>query len=198
MARTDTLGHFLTDVADAIRAKGGTSEAIQASSFDTAISNLPSGGADLSDYFITEANSSIDTAKKLIKKFDSPITFTFSRQVLQSFFKDFGSLVEAPMITNQLKNISSLYDGCYSLVSVPIYDTSAVTYAQNTFRYCTSLSDTALDNILQMCANTTSSYGGTKTLAYMGITNQTYFPASRIQALPHYQDFIDAGWQIGY
>ena len=41
MARTDTLGHFLTDVADAIREKGGTSEPIQASSFDTQIANLP-------------------------------------------------------------------------------------------------------------------------------------------------------------
>lgn len=44
MARTDTLGHFLTDVADAIRTKGGTSADIQASSFDTAIANLPGGG----------------------------------------------------------------------------------------------------------------------------------------------------------
>ena len=44
MARTDTLGHFLTDVADAIRTKGGTSATIQASNFDTAIANLPSGG----------------------------------------------------------------------------------------------------------------------------------------------------------
>ena len=44
MARTDTLPHFLTDVADAIRTKGGTSGTIQASSFDTAIANLPSGG----------------------------------------------------------------------------------------------------------------------------------------------------------
>ena len=44
MARTDTLSHFLTDVADAIREKAGTQETIQASSFDTAIANIPSGG----------------------------------------------------------------------------------------------------------------------------------------------------------
>lgn len=43
MARTDTLGNFLTDVADAIRTKKGTTEAIVASDFDTEISNLPSG-----------------------------------------------------------------------------------------------------------------------------------------------------------
>lgn len=47
MARTDTLGHFLTDIADAIRTKGGTSADIQASSFDTAIANLPSGGGTI-------------------------------------------------------------------------------------------------------------------------------------------------------
>ena len=47
MARTDSLGHFLTDVADAIRTKGGTSATIQASSFDTAIANLPSGGGTI-------------------------------------------------------------------------------------------------------------------------------------------------------
>ena len=45
MARTDTLGNFLTDVANAIRTKSGTSGQIQASSFDTAIANLPGGGA---------------------------------------------------------------------------------------------------------------------------------------------------------
>ena len=44
MARTDTLGHFLTDVADAIREKKGSSDTIQASDFDTEIENLPSGG----------------------------------------------------------------------------------------------------------------------------------------------------------
>jgi len=44
MARTDTLPHFLTDVADAIRTKAGTSGSIQASTFDTAIANIPSGG----------------------------------------------------------------------------------------------------------------------------------------------------------
>lgn len=44
MARTDTLGHFLTDVADAIRTKSGSVNAIPASQFDTEIENLPSGG----------------------------------------------------------------------------------------------------------------------------------------------------------
>lgn len=46
MARTDTLGHFLTDVANAIRSKTGDSATITASDFDTAIENIPTGGGD--------------------------------------------------------------------------------------------------------------------------------------------------------
>lgn len=49
MARTDTLGHFLTDVADAIRTKTGSADTIQASSFDTAIENIPSGGGTIQE-----------------------------------------------------------------------------------------------------------------------------------------------------
>lgn len=44
MARTDTLGNFLTDVADAIREKKGTTNTIPASEFDTEISSIETGG----------------------------------------------------------------------------------------------------------------------------------------------------------
>lgn len=40
MARIDTLGHFLTDVANAIRNKSGKSATISAANFDTEINNL--------------------------------------------------------------------------------------------------------------------------------------------------------------
>ena len=43
MARTDNLTNYLTDIANAIRTKGGTVGTINASQFDTAIANLPSG-----------------------------------------------------------------------------------------------------------------------------------------------------------
>lgn len=43
MARTDNLTNYLTDIANAIRTKGGTTGEINANAFDTAIANLPSG-----------------------------------------------------------------------------------------------------------------------------------------------------------
>lgn len=48
MARTDTLENFLTDVADAIRSKKGTSGTISASSFDTEIESITGGGTEIS------------------------------------------------------------------------------------------------------------------------------------------------------
>ena len=54
MARIDTLSNFLTDVAEAIRTKGGTSEQISASDFDTAITNLPSdGGSEFESEYVS-------------------------------------------------------------------------------------------------------------------------------------------------
>lgn len=55
MARTDTLPHFLTDVADAIREKTGSQALIQASSFDTEISNI-SGGGSVAEAFEKDVN----------------------------------------------------------------------------------------------------------------------------------------------
>lgn len=61
MARIDTLGNFLTDVADAIREKSGTSETIQASEFDTAIANIPSGSSTPEFTSVKDLNDYIDS-----------------------------------------------------------------------------------------------------------------------------------------
>ena len=44
MARTDNLNNFLTDVADSIREKKGTTGLIPASEFDTEIDSIETGG----------------------------------------------------------------------------------------------------------------------------------------------------------
>lgn len=57
MARTNSLTNYLTDVAQAIKNKKGDQTPIKASDFDTEITNLPSGGGDLSEYFNTQIES---------------------------------------------------------------------------------------------------------------------------------------------
>lgn len=99
--------------------------------------------------------------------------------------------------TKNVTTMQRMFQNCYSLASVPLFDTSGLT--GNSFLYmfnnCSNLTDTSLDNILQMCINATG-YTGTKSLSTLGITSTATYPATRIQALPHYQDFINAGWTI--
>lgn len=220
MARTDTLGHFLTDVADAIRTKKGSSDTIQASDFDTEIENLPSGGgADLSDYFgptIGFGSSSSGGFTKMIKNI--PDTTTVEGTSLNyGFYKYLGTTI--PFIdTSNVTGMSDVFNSCSNLTTIPLLDTSrAITFVNifynctslttvpllntskvgnfnNAFYNCPNLTDTSLDNILQMCANSRETR---KKLSRLGF-NATNYPTSRIQALPHYQDFIDAGWTIGY
>lgn len=154
-------------------------------------------------------------AKDILDNWDSTQTS------LNSKFKNDYNLVFLPLIdTSNVVNMQGLCNGCISLLSISLIDTSNVTNMSSMFYQCNVLSDVpilntskvtnftnifngsrtltnaSLDNILQMCINSVS-YTGTKTLAQLGI-NSAYYPASRIEALPHYQDFINAGWTIGY
>lgn len=270
MARTDTLPHFLTDVADAIRTKGGTSETIQASSFDTAISNLPSGGGGLDwsaigysstpqgiidaynyaveiqnnwDATKTNLNSTFINDRKLVVM---PLVDTSNATKMDTIFSACYALNSVPLLnTSNVTTMAGTFKSCYNLKSIPLFDTSnvqsfngmfdgdsgmtsipslntskgtninnmfrncsrlttvpqfdfgKVTTAAGVFTNCSNLTDTSLDNILLSCISMTS-FTGTKTLSgVMGFSSSNY-SASRIQALPHYQDFTTAGWTIGY
>ena len=117
---------------------------------------------------------------------------------LQFKFNVNVKLMFMPLVdTSSTTSMRQMFGDCESLLFVPILDTSSVTNMQSMFTTCFNLSDASLDNILQMCINATS-YNGTKTLSQIGFLSGYGQTASRIQALPHYQDFIDAGWTIGY
>ena len=141
---------------------------------------------------------------------------------MQSMFQNCTSLSSVPLfVTTNLTNMTYMFDGCTSLIEVPAFSTSNVNQMEMTFKNCTSLTTvpefdgskiryisnifqncgnlttTSLDNILKLCISTTSEYRGQKTLTTLGFTSSLYSSAT-IQALPHYQDFLDAGWTIGY
>lgn len=102
----------------------------------------------------------------------------------------------APIDTNTIKNFSSTFSGCCALKEVPILDFSSATSLGSMFSNCINLSDNSVDNILVSCIGINPNYTEGKTLKGMGFN--TNISVSRIEALPHYQDFIDAGWTIGY
>ena len=145
MARIDTLGHFLTDVADAIREKKGTEETIVASDFDTEIENLPSGGgADLSDYFtdtvVGNTNNRKSFPQQIIKQMDN---ITIDTHGEYSLF-NCSNLVSATNIkvSSNITSLLAAFQNCTSLknVSIDIYGQGArVTSLNYMFQHCSSL-----------------------------------------------------------
>lgn len=121
---------------------------------------------------------------------------------MAQMFYDCSDLMKIPSFnTSNVNSMQKTFMGCTSLEDVPVLNTSNLSGSsafQLTFSHCPNLTNTSLDNILQMCINATSyTSANYKTLARLGFVVNDY-PASRIQALPHYQDFINAGWTIGY
>lgn len=132
-----------------------------------------------------------------------PLVDTSNATTMQSMFNSCSNLVEMPLLnTSNVTLFYQTFQNCSKLKNVPLFDTRSLTgnnAFKNTFQSCYELTDQSLDNILQMCINATS-YTATnyKTLTRLGITVTEIYPVSRIEALPHYQDFINAGWTIGY
>lgn len=195
MARVDSLGHFLSDVAEAIKTKKGDDTPILASEFDTEITNLPSGGSSHAWSAIgyngepKSFQETFEHSKEIYDNWDNTIID------LNSKFIEDKKLIWFPLVdTSNVTNMSSMFNNCTSLTEVPQLNTSNVTNMRYMFSSCNKLTDTSIDNILQFCITSKVQNG---TLKYLGFNSNVY-PINRIEALPHYQDFLDAGWTIGY
>jgi hypothetical protein len=116
---------------------------------------------------------------------------------LSEKFRDYYNLYFMPLVdTSITTNFNNMFRNCNQLTTIPVLDLSQATSFNYMFHECTHLSDESLNNILQMAINTTS-FTGAKYLTQFGFSSTNY-PATRIQALPSYQAFLDAGWTIGY
>ena len=97
--------------------------------------------------------------------------------------------------TSRVTNMATMFYGCGRLIDLPVLDTSNVTTMSGMFQNGgNSLTNDSLNNLLKMCANATS-YTGTKTLADLKLLQAK---ATICETLSNYQEFLDAGWSIGY
>ena len=143
MARTDTLGNFLTDVAAAIREKKGTTDAILASNFDTEIASIETGGGST-------------TVEKglVINSFDENGYATDVSIV--------GMTKIPPYYLTYASYITGSYKGWLANIGGNLHLPSDLTHIQNyAFNYCTGLALTELpdtireinDNAFGYCTN---------------------------------------------
>lgn len=153
MARTNTLGNFLTDVADSIREKKGTSEPILASDFDTEIASIESG-TDLSEYFGSiESNTSPQVYSwglNLALKKIPDITIDNSVTSLGSAFYSLNAS-EIGKITytgTTLTDINSMFASSANLQSIDLslLNVSNVTNMSSMFSWCRALTSINFNN----------------------------------------------------
>jgi surface protein len=158
MARTDTLNNFLTDVADAIRTKTGSTASITASDFDTEIENIPTSGGSPTDYFngdyanSTDAEQNFFFRKYYVKPINNfPDIDCTGKTTLVSFFEN-CKWAKIPRLknTSSVTNMSGLFSNCNYLetVDLSLIDTSNVTGTGlvNLFSYCTALTSIDLSS----------------------------------------------------
>ena len=169
MARTDTLGNFLTDVAIAIRNKKGTTDTIVASNFDTEIESIETGGGTTEPIFTghydTEGlrqigwtdeeieyynqngvqwNSSEDNYFKLTQTElagdDSKNTRFLPKSSTKTSFASYYKLLAIPQLnTSSVTTMESMFSNCYSLTMIPQLNTGNITNMNNMFNGCSSL-----------------------------------------------------------
>ena len=99
---------------------------------------------------------------------------------------------------SKLENMEQMFEYCTALTTIPIIDTSKIIIMTNAFANCPNLSNTSLNNILQMCINAThynSTSNKTKTLKEIGLSKSQ---AIACMELSNYSAFENAGWTIGY
>lgn len=166
MARTDTLPHFLTDVADAIRTKKGTSGAIVASDFDTEISNLPSGASfDITDgsylFYMGTRTSNINDLTSLLK----------NTTATTHMFRNCSTITSVPLFdTSKVTDAQNMFDGCRGLTSLPQFNFEKVYRGDYMFEYCSSLTSIPQFNFSEV-AFTSSMFDGCTNLVDFPITS---------------------------
>lgn len=136
MAKDNNIQDFLTDVADAIREKKGTTDLINPQDFSSEIASIQSGGDiwgfDTIGY--TPRNSPI--AERI--EYSAEQKRRFESGEITNFQND-SKLVFAPLLDMTTKSMKNMYRSCANLVSVKFEGTQEVTIMDNAFNGCTSL-----------------------------------------------------------
>lgn len=168
MAKNNNLQDFLTDVANSIRTKTGTTEQINAQDFSNQILNIPSGGNTLknlldatqSTYYLFN-NYKGTSVDNLIKPND-----TENVTNMAEMFNYCTNLTSIPQLnTSNVTDMRHMFYNCKNLTTIPLLNTSNVTEMYDMFNGCSKLTTiplldisnvTNIGNMFFLCSNLTT------------------------------------------
>lgn len=138
------LNELMTNIANAIRTKKGTSETINAQNFPSEIENLPSGGGGHTLKAYLDITQSLASAfnSKTYEDVSDIIGFGDTENVtnFSSVFRYCSSLKVDPQLNyKNATSMVSIYERCSSLTSLQFNDTSKVTSMRYMCSECTNL-----------------------------------------------------------
>lgn len=138
MAKNDNLKDFLTDVADAIREKKGTTDKINPQDFSSEIASIQSGGRDWSEIGYNAEPSFIEEgfeyAKEIKENWDETATSSMYE------FDNDSNLIFLPTLNyDNRTNISAMCRDCTNLQYVDLIHAPIATRIDNLFNNCDSL-----------------------------------------------------------
>lgn len=168
MAKNNNLQDFLTDIANAIRTKTGTTQPINAQDFSDKILSIQTGGGGTTlknlldathstislfqEYKGTSVNGLIayedtenvynmsDMFRSCNKLTTIPLLNTSNVNSMTSMLYQCKSLTSIPLLdTVKVKDMNYMFYGCSKLTTVPALDVSNVAYMNYVFSGCSSL-----------------------------------------------------------
>lgn len=173
MAKDNNLKDLLTDVADAIRRKKGTTDLINPQDFSAEIDAIESGGGGGSERPTIVWTGHADAeGLRAIGWTDEDIAYyqengvnwneeddeyhkvtddnkaLYGELTADNISSYIGRIVYLPKIdTANVTSMSEMFSGCFALVSIPQLDTSKVTSAYYMIENCSSLTTANLKNV---------------------------------------------------
>lgn len=128
MADTSNLSNYLKDVADAIRAKKGTADAIPAANFDTEIASITTS-ENLDDVLQAQTELITELEEILKTKSKAPATINVFMQETEPEVKEGIWLQDASNVIDSI-NISTLNNDNYTSIT---WDTNLSTFQHNIY-----------------------------------------------------------------
>ena len=198
MARTDTLRHFLTDIANSIRNKKGTTDTIIASNFDTEIDSIETSVGKYAPRFISFRDynkmdldyeiSNIDTSNVTdMRSMFNGCTYLTSLDLsnfntsnvtdMNSMFngcQNLTSLILSNFDTSNVRDMNSMFYNCKNLTSLDLssFNTSNVTDMRSMFLNCKNLTSLDLSNFdTSNVMDMSSMFQSCSNLTYLDIRN---------------------------